>query len=90
LLKAVLIANAAAFAWRIVMRFAFTAREYGLREGLMAVLRVPLANVIAIIAGRRAVTTYIAALAGRAAAWDKTDHDRHPAQAAFLPRIARS
>lgn len=80
LLKAVLIANAGAFAWRIAMRFAFTTREYGLREGMLAVLRVPLANVIAIIAGRRAVTTYIAALAGRVAVWDKTEHDRHPAQ----------
>jgi hypothetical protein len=54
LLKVVLIANAFAFAWRIAMRFAFTAREYGVREGLWAVARVPLANVIAIISGRPA------------------------------------
>lgn len=81
LLVAVLGANAVAFGWRIAMRFAFTAREYGLAEGLWAVLRVPLANVIAIIAGRRAVFAYIRTLAGRAEGWDKTDHDAHPAAA---------
>jgi adsorption protein B len=82
LLAAVLIANGAAFLWRIAMRFAFTAREYGIAEGVFAVLRVPLANVIAILAGRRAVFAYARTLRGRAAAWDKTEHDAHPAAAA--------
>jgi bacteriophage N4 adsorption protein B len=80
LLKAVLIANGVAFAWRVAMRFVFTAREYGWPEGLRAVLRLPLANVIAIIAGRRAVFTYIRTLRGRVAAWDKTEHEAHPVQ----------
>jgi len=80
LLRALLIANALAFVWRVGLRFAFTAREYGLAEGLWAVLRVPLANVVAIIAGRRAVFSYIRALHGRAAVWDKTEHHWHPAQ----------
>jgi adsorption protein B len=79
LLQAVLIANAAAFVWRIAMRFAFTAREYGWAEGALAVLRLPLANVVAIIAGRRAVFAYARTLGGRAAVWDKTEHDAHPA-----------
>ncbi|WP_324603053.1 hypothetical protein [Porphyrobacter sp. AAP82] len=81
LLAVVLGANGAAFAWRIAMRFAFTAREYGLVEGVWAVLRLPLANVIAIIAGRRAVFAYARTLRGSAAAWDKTDHDAHPTAA---------
>jgi adsorption protein B len=89
LLKALLIANTVAFAWRIAMRFVFTAREYGLGEGLWAVLRMPLANVIAIIAGRRAVFTYARTLAGRRAVWDKTEHDLHPVQAG-LGGLARS
>lgn len=84
LVIAVLAANAAAFVWRIAMRFAFTAREYGLAEGVYAVLRLPLANVIAIIAGRRAVFAYARTLLGRAAVWDKTDHDTHPAAAGQL------
>lgn len=84
LLAAVLAANAVAFAWRIAMRFAFTAREYGAAEGLRAVLRLPLANVIAIIAGRRAVFAYVGTLTGGAAVWDKTDHDAHPAEPGLL------
>ena len=51
------------------MRFAFAAREYGAGQGALAVLRLPLANVIAIIAGRRAVFAYARTLGGRAAAW---------------------
>lgn len=89
LLAAVLTANAVAFLWRIAMRFAFTAREYGIAEGLLAVLRLPLANVIAIIAGRRAVMTYIGTLGGSAAAWDKTEHDAHPAAEPGLAGAAR-
>jgi adsorption protein B len=78
LLEFLLLANLAAFAWRAAMRFAFAAREYGLVEGLRAVLRLPLANVVSIIAGRRAVFAYIGTLGGRATAWDKTEHDIHP------------
>jgi adsorption protein B len=80
LLEALLIANVAAFVWRVGMRFAFTAREYGWREGVLAILRLPLGNVIAIIAGRRAVLAYAATLGGRAAVWDKTEHEVHPVQ----------
>ncbi len=79
-LTALLAVNSLAFVWRTAARFAFTAREYGVAEGLWAVLRIPLTNVIAIIAGRRAVFSYIRTLAGRVAAWDKTEHHVHPAQ----------
>ena len=79
-LKALLIANLAFFAWRVVWRFAFTARNYGLIEGVLAVVRIPITNVIAIMAGRRAVTAYLGTLFGNAITWDKTPHDRHPAR----------
>lgn len=79
-LEFLLVANLLAFGWRAAMRFAFAAREYGVGEGLRAVMRLPLANVVAIIAGRRAVFAYARTLGGRAAAWDKTDHDLHPLQ----------
>jgi adsorption protein B len=82
LLRALLIANAVALCWRIAARFAFTMRDYGVAEGLWAVLRLPLTNVIAIIAGRRAVFTYIRTLAGRVAVWDKTEHGGHSAELA--------
>lgn len=79
LIDALLLANLASFAWRAVWRFAFTAREYGPTEGIRAVLRIPLANLIAIMAGRRAIAAYIGVLAGRRLRWDKTAHHSHPA-----------
>ena len=85
LVKALLIVNFGAFLWRALWRFAFTAREYGLDEGLMAVLRIPVANVIAIMAGRRAVLAYARTLMGRAIEWDKTPHDSHPARFHIQP-----
>ena len=60
--------------WRTVIRVAIVTREYGLGEGLRAALRIPIANVIAIMAGRRALVAYWRSLRGAAVAWDKTDH----------------
>ncbi len=80
LVKWLLALNFAAFVWRTLWRFAFTAREYGLDEGLMAILRIPVTNIIAIMAGRRAVFAYAKTLFGRTIEWDKTPHDSHPAR----------
>lgn len=71
----------AAFVWRSMLRFCFTAREYGLAEGLRAVLRIPVANVVAILAGRRALFAYVRTLRGELVSWDKTVHSAHPATA---------
>ena len=67
--------------WRVLFRFVFTAREYGLAEGVRAVLRIPLANIIAIIAGRRALGAYLASLSSNTVRWEKTVHSGHPALA---------
>lgn len=80
LLDVLLWANIASFAWRIAMRFVFTAREFGVVEGLRAILRLPCANVIAIMAGRRALIAYIATLFGSRPRWEKTHHHAHPAE----------
>jgi adsorption protein B len=79
LLVAVLWINLASFAWRAAMRFAFTAREYGVAEGMRALLRLPHANIIAIMSGRRALFAYVATLFGAKLRWDKTHHEAHPA-----------
>ena len=68
----------AGLAWRVLFRFAFTAREYGPAEGLRAIFRIPIANLIAIIAGRRALFAYVRSLNGMAVRWDKTEHHDHP------------
>jgi adsorption protein B len=78
LLLAVLWINLASFAWRAAMRFAFTAREYGVAEGIRALLRLPHANIIAIMSARRALFAYLATLLGTELRWDKTHHDVHP------------
>lgn len=79
--KAIVLLNLASFAWRAAWRFAFTSREYGLLEGVRGVLRIPVANFIAIFAGRRALGAYIRSLKGERPVWEKTEHLRHPALA---------
>lgn len=78
LLQVMLALCLASLLWRATNRFAFTASEYGLGEGVRSVLRIPIANVITIIAGRRALGRYVATLKGHAIAWDKTQHSSHP------------
>lgn len=73
----VLIVTTLAFAWRALLRMVLVGREYGWGEGLAAMLRIPVANVIAIMATWRAVRRYAATLRGNPARWDKTEHDRH-------------
>ncbi|MXP25758.1 glycosyl transferase family protein [Altererythrobacter indicus] len=74
-----ILANIFGLGWRIVMRFAFTAREYGWLEGFRAIARIPVANIIAIIAGKQALLAYIKSMSGVAPKWDKTYHHAHPA-----------
>jgi len=78
LLDALLAANFAAFLWRAAMRFVFTAREYGWQEGVRALARIPVTNMVAIMAGRRALAAYVAALFGAKPCWDKTFHHAYP------------
>ncbi|WP_068073785.1 glycosyl transferase family protein [Novosphingobium lentum] len=80
-LRALLAFNFATLLWRMAMRFSFTTREYGWREGLRSVPRVPIGNAIAIIAGRRAVWAYLAAIRSGSVRWDKTAHGVHPSLA---------
>jgi glycosyl transferase family 2 len=63
--------NAWLLAWRLLMRFCFTAAAYGLTEGLRSVPRTIVANLIAVLAARRAL---LAHSAGGARHWDKTRH----------------
>ena len=81
--------NLGSFMWRAALRFAFTAREYGVAEGLRAVARIPVSNVIAIMAGRRAMFAYLRTLAGGAIHWEKTAHDDHPMMASAQLEGAR-
>lgn len=87
-LRLVLGLNLCSLIWRAVWRFLFTAREYGTVEGLFAILRIPVTNIIAIMAGRRALFAYIDTLGGKEAYWDKTTHRAHPATIASSKALA--
>jgi len=79
--------NLIAFLWRAVLRFAFTAQTHGWAEGVRAVLRIPITNIVAIMAGRRAISAYAGSLFGRRVVWDKTPHFAHPASRALLSTL---
>ena len=84
-LKAMIRVNIAAFLRRAAYRFAFTSQAYGLVEGRRAVARIPVANIVSIMAGHRAIVAYARTLLGDAIQWDKTPHFRHPASADLPP-----
>ncbi|QWC56267.1 glycosyl transferase family protein [Erythrobacter sp. 3-20A1M] len=69
--------NFAHLCLRATTRFVFTTREYGWAEGFRAVARLPVSNIIAIIAARRALAAYLGVLRGSKVHWDKTDHPVH-------------
>jgi adsorption protein B len=73
-LSAVLAVNGALLIWRLVSRYLFTTRVYGVREGLLSAPRLVVGNIVALMAARRAVVRYVAMLAGARPVWDKTTH----------------
>jgi adsorption protein B len=80
-LRTLLVATSALLAWRLTLRALFTGRTYGWREGLLAVPRSFVANLIAMLAARRALVLYIAMLIDGVPRWEKTAHafpDRVP------------
>lgn len=83
--RAMLLLTFFGFVWRAAMRLAFTTSEYGWREGLRSLLRIPVGNIIAIMAGRRALAAYLGSLRGAPLVWDKTLHLDHPAGISPLP-----
>ena len=66
--------NAAMLAWRLVMRAWFTGRGYGWWQAFLSLPRALVGNFIALLAARKAVWRYVAALRGRRPQWDKTRH----------------
>ncbi len=73
-MRSLLALNAALLLWRLAMRIHFTARWYGVRAALLAVPRAFVANVIAMLAARRAVFLYLRMLRSGEVLWEKTEH----------------
>ncbi|MGK6322862.1 glycosyl transferase family protein [Sphingomonas sp. DT-51] len=77
LLRHLLFTNAVLLAWRIGARARLTAALHGWREGLWAIVRLPVSNLVAVLAAWRALRCHIAALRGAPTRWDKIAH-RYP------------
>tara|TARA_R110000782_G_scaffold182437_5_gene272654 strand:- start:2231 stop:3658 length:1428 start_codon:yes stop_codon:yes gene_type:complete len=74
LVKTALLCTAFLMLWRLVFRFVWSARAYGWRQGLLAIPRIFIANIVAMLAARRAIGIYIRQLRGGTVVWDKTQH----------------
>ena len=73
-LEALVTANVALLAWRLACRAAFTTGAYGWRDGLRAVPRAAISNLVAMLAAASALSRYRAALRGGRLHWGKTAH----------------
>lgn len=70
--------NALFLLWRLAVRAAFVGMLYGPIEALYSVPRSIIANIIAIMAARRACTGYVRHCFGEPLRWDKTTHHTVP------------
>jgi adsorption protein B len=77
-LVTLLAVNALFLAWRLAVRAAFVWSLYGLAEALYSVPRSIIANIIAIMAARRACIAYVRHCLGAPLRWDKTVHHTVP------------
>jgi adsorption protein B len=66
--------NLAMLAWRMAIRAAFTAHAYGWREGLRAVPRSAVGNLVAMLAAIGALSRYRTQRRTGRMHWDKTAH----------------
>jgi bacteriophage N4 adsorption protein B len=66
--------NVVMLGWRLLVRAWFVGKIYGWRQALLSVIRMPLANIISILAARRAVFQYWQMLRTGVITWDKTSH----------------
>jgi bacteriophage N4 adsorption protein B len=73
-LTMLLTANSLLLVWRLLVRMAFVARAYGPVEAVRSVPRSVVANIVAMMAARRAMGIYLRHLRGDPLAWDKTAH----------------
>ncbi len=85
ILSNLLLVNSLFLFWRLGVRAAFVGAIYGPAEAVLSMLRVVVANLIAILSARRAFATYVRHCFGAPLRWDKTDHIVVP----VMPRGAR-
>ena len=73
-MRRLLVLGAVMLVWRLGMRSLFAGRCYGWREAAWAAPRAFVANIMAILAARRALVIYWRMLRSGEVVWDKTEH----------------
>src|SRR3546814_10772870 len=82
--------------WRMAVRGIIASKFYGWREAVRSAPRAVLANIIAIMAARRAMLHYIRISRGKMPVWEKTTHhfpeefrsEEHTSELQSLMRIS--
>ena len=64
--------------WRIVVRFVFVRAMHGLTQAFLSIPRTFVANIVGIVAARRACWNYLQLMFGQTLSWDKTTHAHFP------------
>ena len=78
LLQAFLWINLGFLIWRLILKAQFVFSVYGLQEALLSVPRTLVANIVNVVAGRRAMIQYLGNISGTPPKWEKTDHFHPP------------
>lgn len=73
--------------WRLGMRGHFAARAYGVRQGLLALPRAFVANIVAMLAARHAILLYWRMLRSGEVVWEKTEHREDDISPDATPRM---
>lgn len=60
--------------WRLMMRSYFSGKTYGWHQGLRAIPRAFVGNVIHVFAARRALVRYVRERGANSQVWEKTEH----------------
>ncbi len=68
------LANLLLLLWRGLVRMLCTGSYYGWRHGPLALMRIPVANILLIMTAWRAIASYWRRLNGAAFHWEKTEH----------------
>jgi bacteriophage N4 adsorption protein B len=74
----ILLATLVLLGWRMLVRVGFVWLMHGAKQAMLSIPRSLIANLIAIVAARRACQHYLRYVFGAALAWDKTAHAHFP------------
>lgn len=79
--KLILFLTLVLLAWRVLVRAAFVWLMHGPRQAALSIPRSLIANIVAIVAARKACSTYIRHILGDKLVWEKTAHAHFPGEA---------